>query len=230
MKILSNHPITIAIDGPASSGKSTVAKQIARDFNLIYIDTGAMYRSITLKALSENIDVKDEIKLFNLLKDTEIQFSKEKNEQLVYLDGKDVTVSIRDNEVTNAVSAVSAHEKVRSEMVFRQREMAKEKSVIMDGRDIGTVVLPDATVKIFLNASVEERAKRRHKENLEKGFESDYDSLVKEIEQRDYLDSNRETSPLKKAKDAILIDSTQLTIKEVIVKIGEIIINKGIIQ
>lgn len=230
MKILSNYPITIAIDGPASSGKSTVAKQIARDFNLIYIDTGAMYRSITLKALSENIDVKNEMKLFNLLKDTEIQFSKEKNEQFVYLDGKDVTVSIRDNEVTNAVSVVSAHEKVRSEMVSRQREMAKEKSVIMDGRDIGTVVLPDATVKIFLNASVEERAKRRHKENLEKGFESDYDSLVKEIEQRDYLDSNRETSPLKKAKDAILIDSTQLTIKEVIVKIGEIIINKGIIQ
>lgn len=221
---MSNHPITIAIDGPASSGKSTVAKQIARDLNLIYIDTGAMYRSLTLKAISENIDIKDEMKLFNLLKDTEIQFFKEENEQLAYLDGKDVTVSIRDNEVTNAVSEVSAHEKVRSELVSRQREMAKEKSVIMDGRDIGTVVLPDADVKIFLNASVEERAKRRHKENIEKGFESDYDSLVKEIEQRDYLDSNRETSPLKKANDAILIDSTQLTIQEVIVKIEEIII------
>jgi len=225
VKLLNNHPITIAIDGPASSGKSTVAKKIARNLGLIYIDTGAMYRSLTLKALQKNADIDNETELFRLLKETTIHFQKKDNNQLVYLDNEDVTKLIRDTEVTNAVSKVSAHEKVRTEMVHRQRMMANEKSVVMDGRDIGTVVLPNATVKVFLDASVEERAKRRHNENSKKGFESDYNTLVKEIEQRDFYDSNRETSPLKKAKDATLIDTTSLTIEEVTVKIEKIVKN-----
>lgn len=226
MTLLNNRLITIAIDGPASSGKSTVAKQIAHNLDLIYIDTGAMYRSLTLKALRENVAIDNEIELFHLLKETTIHFYKNDNNQLVFLDNKDVTKSIRDNEVTNKVSKVSAHEKVRAEMVSRQRMMAKEKSVVMDGRDIGTVVLPNATVKVFLDASVEERAKRRYSENLEKGFKSDYDTLVKEIKERDYYDSNRETSPLKKAADAVRIDTTSLTIEEVIVRIEKIVKNE----
>jgi len=221
---LDNNHLTVAVDGPASSGKSTAAKLIAKKLDLIYIDTGAMYRSLTLKALKNNADVKNEIVLDKLLKDTEITFSiNSDGKQITNLDGQDVTNHIRSNEVSNSVSAVSAHQAVREEMVRRQQLLAGNKKVIMDGRDIGTVVLPDASVKIFLIADAQERAERRYEENLAKGIESNFDTLLEEIKKRDEFDSNRAVSPLTKAEDAIELDTTKLTIEEVVDRIEEII-------
>lgn len=214
--------LTIAVDGPASSGKSTVSKKIAQDMGLIYIDTGAMYRTLTYEALQNQVNVENEEELLNILNNLTIHFERDGVDQKVYADKKDVTNEIRSAEVTNAVSVVSAHPNVRKEMVDRQRDMSMEQSVIMDGRDIGTVVLPNADVKIFLVASVEERARRRHKENKERGIQSSLEELTEEIKERDYKDSNRETSPLKQAEDAHLVDTTGLSIKEVVEKIKEI--------
>ncbi|GEN31826.1 cytidylate kinase [Cerasibacillus quisquiliarum] len=207
--------IKIAIDGPAAAGKSTVAKMVAKQLSYIYIDTGAMYRSITLKAINESVDLTDEDKLLQLLKETNIELKQSDDGQLVLLDGKDVTHTIRTKEVTNHVSLVAKYPKIRREMVKRQQEFATQKGIVMDGRDIGTHVLPDAEVKIFLVASVDERAKRRHKENQEKGIPSDLESIKEEIKQRDAIDTNRDVSPLTKAVDAIEIDTTSLTIEEV---------------
>ncbi|GIO28469.1 cytidylate kinase [Ornithinibacillus bavariensis] len=212
---LMNKKIAIAIDGPAAAGKSTVAKIVAAKLSYIYIDTGAMYRAITLKALEKLVDVHDESALEELLKSTDIQLIQKADGQRVYLDEHDVTMDIRSKEVTNNVSYVSQHPKVRGEMVARQQKLAERRGVVMDGRDIGTKVIPDAEVKIFLVASVKERAKRRHEENLSKGFSSDLEELKKEIEKRDLIDSKREASPLVKAEDAIEIDTTSLTIEEV---------------
>lgn len=223
MNILDLSNLTVAIDGPASSGKSTVAKKIAEDLGLIYVDTGAMYRSLTYLALKNNIDIHDEKALVEVLEHTIIHFKRTEEGQLVFIDKEDVTSAIRQNDVSNAVSDVSAHPSVRKELVSRQQKMAEKHGVIMDGRDIGTVVLPKADVKIFMVASVEERAKRRHNENIQKGIPSDFEQLKKEIAERDYKDSNREVSPLKQAEDAILIDTTKLTIQEVIEKIKKII-------
>lgn len=220
--------LTVAIDGPASSGKSTVAKIIAEDFGLIYVDTGAMYRTLTYAALKNNVNIESESELMKILDNLTIHFNRTAEGQAVFADEENVTFSIRQNDVTNAVSAVSAHLEVRKEMVSRQQKMAKKNGVIMDGRDIGTVVLPKADVKIFLVASVEKRAERRHHENLEKGIASNLENLKKEIAERDYKDSNRKTSPLKQADDAILIDTTYLTINEVINKIKEIIVKKSV--
>ena len=211
--------IRIAIDGPAAAGKSTVAKNIAKKLNIVYIDTGAMYRALTLKALDKNIDIKDEQALIQLLKATEIELVQQENEQKVLLDGYDVTEDIRNQKVTNVVPYVAEHKQVREELVRRQRKLADRISVVMDGRDIGTHVLPDAELKIFLIASVEERAKRRHQENVEKGFPSDLAQIMKEIKERDERDSNRATSPLVQAEDAIAIDTTSLSIEEVTEKI-----------
>lgn len=211
--------IRIAIDGPAAAGKSTVAKNIAKKLNIVYIDTGAMYRALTLKALDKNIDIKDEQALIQLLNATEIELMQQENEQKVLLDGHDVTEDIRNQKVTNVVPYVAEHKQVREELVRRQRKLADRISVVMDGRDIGTHVLPDAELKIFLIASVEERAKRRHKENVEKGFPSDLKQIMKEIKERDERDSNRATSPLVQAEDAIAIDTTSLSIEEVTEKI-----------
>lgn len=211
--------IRIAIDGPAAAGKSTVAKNIAKKLNIVYIDTGAMYRALTLKALDKNIDIKDEQALIQLLNATEIELMQQENEQKVLLDGHDVTEDIRNQKVTKAVPYVAEHKQVREELVRRQRKLADRISVVMDGRDIGTHVLPDAELKIFLIASVEERAKRRHKENVEKGFPSDLKQIMKEIKERDERDSNRATSPLVQAEDAIAIDTTSLSIEEVTEKI-----------
>lgn len=220
--------LTVAIDGPASSGKSTVAKRIAEDFGLIYVDTGAMYRTLTYIALKYKVDLEDESALMDILYNITIHFKRTENGQLVFADDEDVTSFIRQNDVTNAVSTVSAHVKVRKEMVSRQQKLAEKQAVIMDGRDIGTVVLPKADVKIFLVASAEKRAERRHRENVEKGIRSDLDQLKKEISARDYKDSNRKVSPLKQAEDAILIDTTNLTIEEVVEKIKEILKNKAV--
>lgn len=214
----------IAIDGPASAGKSTVAKILASDLNYIYCDTGAMYRVLTLQALRHDVDVEDESKLVALLKDTDITFEPDGNQQKVFLNGENVTTDIRQPDVTNAVSAVSAHKGVREELVRRQQVIAEAGGIVMDGRDIGTAVLPDAEVKIFLVASAKERAERRYKENISKGIETPLEVLQKEIEDRDYKDSHREVSPLVQADDAVLLDTTSLSIDEVVGKMKEIIL------
>jgi len=214
--------ISIAIDGPAAAGKSTVAKLVAEKLSYIYIDTGAMYRALTFKAITENVNLDNEFDLHNLLTETKIELVPENGGQFVYLDGKDVTIQIRSSEVTNQVSIVSRHSLVREKMVRRQQHLAAGGGVVMDGRDIGTFVLPNAEVKVFLIASVEERAIRRHTENLEKGYPSDIIKLQEEIAQRDKLDSEREVAPLKKAKDATEIDTTSLGIEQVVDKILEL--------
>lgn len=207
--------ITIAIDGPASSGKSTVAKLIAKERNLIYIDTGAMYRALTLKAKNTNVSYDNESDLYNLLIETEIDFIKSGDNQRVLLDGYDVTNEIRETVISNNVSEVSSHRDVRAEMVSRQQKLAGQKNVVMDGRDIGTVVLKEATLKIFLEASAHERARRRFEENKERGIDSKFETILSDIQRRDNFDSTRIESPLKKAEDAIVIDSTKLSIEEV---------------
>ncbi|MBC5637086.1 (d)CMP kinase [Ornithinibacillus sp. BX22] len=207
--------IAIAIDGPAAAGKSTVAKIVANKLSYIYIDTGAMYRAITLKALENSVDVNNEQELVEILETTSIKLVQSEEGQRVLLDDRDVTLDIRTSEVTNNVSYVAQHPKVREDMVARQQQLAEARGVVMDGRDIGTKVIPDAEVKIFLIASVEERAKRRHVENINKGFPSDLEQLKKEIEKRDLIDSEREASPLVKAEDAVEIDTTSLSIQDV---------------
>lgn len=209
--------IRIAIDGPASSGKSTVAKIIAKDLDYTYLDTGAMYRSATYLALENGIDESRITDLLIQLDQNPISFKKaEDGSQLVFVGDKDVTKVIRENEVTNNVSWVSAILEVREKLVDQQRQIAKNGAIIMDGRDIGTVVLPDAELKIFLIASVEERAERRYKENLEKGIETDFEQLKKEIAERDYKDSHRKVSPLKAAEDAVTFDTTGVSIEGVV--------------
>lgn len=219
LKMNGENQIRIAIDGPAAAGKSTVAKKIAEILSIVYIDTGAMYRAMTLKALQEKIDVQHEEALTQLLKESSIQLQQTETGQIVLLDGVDVSKEIRMEKVSNTVSIVAKHGLVREEMVRRQRKLADNISVVMDGRDVGTHILPMAEVKIFLIASVDERAERRHKENIANGFPSDLEQLKKEIKLRDERDSSREISPLIQAEDAIAIDTTSLTIEEVVEKI-----------
>ena len=214
--------IQIAIDGPASSGKSTVAKIIAKDFNYTYLDTGAMYRAATYMALRNHLTENDVDEIVTLLETYSISFGRSENgEQLVFVGDVDVTHPIRENEVTNNVSWVAAIPEVREKLVHLQQLIAAQGGIVMDGRDIGTVVLPDAELKIFLVASVEERAERRYKENLEKGIPADLETLKKEIAERDYKDSHREVSPLKPAADAIHFDTTGVGIAEVVKIIEE---------
>ncbi|PDZ41019.1 cytidylate kinase [Bacillus cereus] len=215
--------ISIAIDGPAAAGKSTVAKVVAKELSYVYIDTGAMYRTLTYAALEQKVDIENEEQLMEVVKNVNIEFQQGENTQLVFLNGQDVSEVIRTPDVTNLVSIVAKHRLVREEMVRRQQELAKKGGVVMDGRDIGTHVLPDAEVKIFMLASVEERAERRHLENLNKGFDSNLEQLKEEIAQRDKLDSEREVSPLKKADDALELDTTSLSIEEVVQKIMSIV-------
>jgi cytidylate kinase len=211
--------ISIAIDGPAAAGKSTVAKIVAEKLSYIYIDTGAMYRALTYKAIYNQLNLEEEELLLDMLLSTDIELKPSDKGQLVFLDNHDVTDLIRTSDVTNSVSYVARQPKVREEMVKRQQAFATEGGVVMDGRDIGTHVLPNAEVKVFLLASVEERAERRHIENLEKGFPSDLEKLKEEIAKRDKIDSERAVAPLKKARDAIEIDTTSLTIPDVVEKI-----------
>ena len=214
--------IQIAIDGPASSGKSTVAKIIAKDFNYTYLDTGAMYRAATYLALQNHLTENDVDEIVTLLETYSISFGRSENgEQLVFVGDVDVTHPIRENEVTNNVSWVAAIPEVREKLVHLQQLIAAQGGIVMDGRDIGTVVLPNAELKIFLVASVEERAERRYKENLEKGIPADLETLKKEIAERDYKDSHREVSPLKPAADAIHFDTTGVGIAEVVKIIEE---------
>ncbi|BDD42859.1 (d)CMP kinase [Streptococcus ruminantium] len=214
--------IQIAIDGPASSGKSTVAKMIAKDFGYTYLDTGAMYRSATYLALTNGIDITDQERIVQLLTQYPIRFGRDENgQQLVFVGETDVTFPIRDNQVSNNVSAVAALPLVREELVRLQQKIAEGGGIVMDGRDIGTVVLPQAELKIFLIASVEERARRRFKENMERGIETDLAILKEEIAARDFKDSNRAVSPLKAADDAITFDTTGVSIEEVVQFITE---------
>jgi cytidylate kinase len=211
--------ISIAIDGPAGAGKSTVAKIVADRLHYIYIDTGAMYRAFTYKALKENINIHSEKDLIHVLRETDIELKNDEGKQVVLLDGEDVTEEIRLPEVTGSVSVVAAHEAVRNEMAARQKALGAAGGVVMDGRDIGTNVLPHSELKIFLLASPDIRAKRRHKENLEKGYASDLAKIKNDIIIRDRQDMERKASPLKKAEDAIEIDTSFLSVHEVVSRI-----------
>jgi CMP/dCMP kinase len=219
--------LRIAIDGPAAAGKSTVAKIVASRLSYLYIDTGAMYRSLTYKALKSGVDLHNETELTMLLKTTKIELEPSDKGQLVFLDGVNVTDEIRQSEVTNSVSHAAIHSQVREEMVKRQQGLAREGGVVMDGRDIGTHVIPDAEIKVFLLASVEERAHRRHEEHVSKGFPSDLEKLKEEIALRDKIDTEREVAPLKKADDATEIDTTSLSILEVVDRIMSLVERKG---
>lgn len=215
--------LRIAIDGPASAGKSTVAKILAKDLGYIYCDTGAMYRALTYMAMENNISIDDEAGLVQLLQNMTITFDPSAEIQKVFVNGNEVTDEIRQSDVTNGVSAVSAHQAVRVELVKRQQEIAKAGGIVMDGRDIGTAVLPNAEIKIFLVASVTERAERRFKENQTKGITTALEVLQQEIADRDYKDSTRKVSPLLQVEDAILVDTTSLSIEGVVAKIKSII-------
>ncbi|MBM0064624.1 (d)CMP kinase [Alkalicoccobacillus gibsonii] len=207
--------VNIAIDGPAGAGKSTVAKLVSEELGFLYIDTGAMYRALTLAALREAVNMNSESELSQLLSKCHIQLVVKKEGASVLLNDEDVSKDIRTLEVNQNVSLVSSWEAVRVEMVERQRQLAQKTHSVLDGRDIGTYVLPNAQLKVFLTASVSERARRRHEEQLKKGMSSDYEQLKVDIARRDELDSTRAFAPLKKAEDAIEIDTTTLSISEV---------------
>jgi len=211
--------VKIAIDGPAGAGKSTVAKKLAKLLNYTYIDTGAMYRAITYKAIQQGINLTEENKIADIVQCADIILEGEK----IFLDGKDISEEIRKPEVSEKVSLVSKIPKVREILVQKQRKIAEGKNVVMDGRDIGTVVLPDAQFKFFLTASLEERAKRRYRELKTKNVNVSYYEVLKEIENRDTIDSQRDTSPLKIAEDSIVIDTTYLSEEEVLEKLYNII-------
>ncbi|MFH5811411.1 (d)CMP kinase [Companilactobacillus sp. FL22-1] len=213
----------IAIDGPASAGKSTIAKLIAKKLNFVYCDTGAMYRTVTLLAKKHNVGYGDTLNILKLMSEHKIHFLNQADGQHVLLDDEDVSDAIRTEEITNNVSQVSAIKEVRTELVKMQRQMADDVSIVMDGRDIGTTVLPDAQVKIFLIASVEVRAQRRFKENQERGIKTPLKELQDEIAARDYKDSHRAISPLKKASDAIEVDTSDMTIEQVVNRVIEIV-------
>ncbi|MEO5285831.1 (d)CMP kinase [Limosilactobacillus allomucosae] len=216
--------LQVAIDGPASSGKSTVAKIIAKRFGYVYCDTGAMYRSVTWAALENGINVNDTKQVIDLARRIKITFEPGQPDQRVFVDGHEVTKEIRTEKIAANVSAVAAIPEVRAQMVEQQRQIAQTGGIVMDGRDIGTTVLPNAQVKVFLVASAHERARRRYEENLQKGLATQsLDELEAAIKLRDQKDSTRKVSPLTQAKDAILIDTTSLTIDQVVDEISALI-------
>jgi cytidylate kinase len=225
--------IAIALDGPAGSGKSTIAKRVAHRLDYIYIDTGAMYRAVTFKALQAGMNLQDSEALVSLAEHTRIALEYETDvgdsKLHVIVDGTDVSTEIRSLDTTNNVSIVAAVAGVRAALVKTQQAMARQGGVVMDGRDIGTVVLPGAELKIFLTASVAERAKRRWLELREKGVALDLEELTRQIERRDYIDSNRATDPLRQADDAILLDTTDLSIEDVIDRVIGMARQKGAI-
>ena len=211
--------ITIAIDGHSSCGKSTMAKDLAREVGYVYVDTGAMYRSVTLYALRNGLFTNEGIKEDELRQQMpniqiSFKFNPETGRPDTYLNGELVEQDIRTMEVSSHVSPIATLSFVREAMVAQQQQMGKDKGVVMDGRDIGTVVFPDAELKIFVTASAEVRAQRRYDELKAKGMEADYDDILKNVQERDYIDSHREVSPLRQAPDAILLDNSQMTIAE----------------
>ena len=216
---------SIAIDGPSASGKSTIAKILATRLNFTYIDTGAMYRAFTLAVLNHGLDAKNEEQCESLIGKIEIDFDENNH---ITLDGEDVSSRVRENDVANNVSYVSTYKNVRLCLVDIQRKLANNRSVIMDGRDIGTYVLPNASVKFFQIADVHERAERRYMENLEKGIQTTREECLENLKKRDYIDSHRVFAPLKPANDSILIDTTNLKISDVVEKMLGILKEKGI--
>ncbi len=208
--------IKIALDGPSGSGKSTIAKRLSKELDILYLDTGAMYRATALKALKTGIAPKDERSVSEFIDKLDLKIKYENGSQQTYLDGENVSDKIREPQVSMAASDISSLKCVRLKMVEMQRKIASETSCVLDGRDIGSYVLPDADYKFYITAGVDVRAQRRYKELKEKGFDVDFDKLQKEIEERDYNDSHREFSPLVKAKDAIEIDTSNLDVEGVI--------------
>ncbi|CAJ1228023.1 (d)CMP kinase [Lactiplantibacillus xiangfangensis] len=220
---MAEQALQVAIDGPASAGKSTVAKLVAKRFGYIYVDTGAMYRAVTLWAMQHDVSLTDEAAVIASMQSLKISFKPGEPDQLVFANTQDITQAIRQPDVTNNVSTIAALPKVRTILTDQQREMADAGGIVMDGRDIGTTVLPHAEVKIFLVASAAERAKRRYAENIKKGIETPLAQLQAEIELRDHKDSTRKVSPLTQAADAVLVDTTPMSIEEVVTTIAEII-------
>lgn len=216
----------VGIDGPAGSGKGTVTKRVANELGLINIDTGSTYRCVALEVLNQNVKLEDKEKIIEIAKSINIEIVPNKDGDKVFLNGEDVTLKIRSKEVTSIVSQVSSINEVRFEMVNLQRKLAEGKNVIMEGRDICTYVFPNADVKIYLDASVEERAKRRFKENQEKGIKMSYEEVYESIRLRDENDKNKEIGALKVAEDSVVVDTTKLTIEEVVDRVIEIIKNK----
>jgi len=220
-------PLTIAIDGPAASGKSTIGELLAQRLGYLYLDTGAMYRVVTWIALEQGIDIADEEAISGLAERVEINITRptvdDGRQYTVYADGEDVTWQIRRPEVDANVSPVSAYPGVRRALTEQQRRIGQRGRIVMMGRDIGTVVLPDADLKIYLEATVEERARRRHREILERGEEADYKEVLAAMRRRDKIDSEREAAPLRPADDAIIIDTTKLNIAQVLAKVEELI-------
>ncbi len=208
--------LKIALDGPSGSGKSTIAKRLSKELDILYLDTGAMYRATALKALKLNVDTLDETGVLGFINDLDLNIKYENGSQQTYLDGENVSEKIREPQVSMAASNISSLKCVRLKMVEMQRKIAESVSCVLDGRDIGSFVLPNADFKFYITASVDVRAERRFKELKEKGFNVDFNSLKKEIEERDYNDSHREFAPLVKAKDAILIDTSNMNIEQVV--------------
>lgn len=216
----------VAIDGPAGSGKGTVTKLVGEKLNLVNVDTGAMYRCVTLDCLRKNILPEELEKIEKVLEKIDIKFEKNNDKELVFLNGENVTEEIRSTNVNLNVAKFAAVKIIRDKMTPLQREMGKTTDIIMEGRDIGTVVFPDADVKIYLDCSVEERANRRYKQNLEKGIETTYEEVLTSIKERHRLETEREVAPFVQAKDAIYVDSTKLKIEEVVETIVKIIKEK----
>lgn len=213
----------VAIDGPAGTGKGTVTKIIAENLGLVYIDTGAMYRCVALEAIRKNIEPENSDEMIQMLDNMKIDFKKNGEVQEVWLNGENVTTQIRTREIDSRVDKFAALKCARDKMTPLQRKMGENSSVIGEGRDVGTVVFPNADVKIFLDCSIEERANRRYKQYLERGIETTYEDVLENIKQRYKIETEREIAPLRQADDAILVDSTNLTIEEVVQKIEEII-------
>ena len=205
----------VAIDGPAGAGKSTIAKLVAKEKGYVYVDTGAMYRGLAIHFLENGIEAEEKEKIAEACKDADVTIRYEDGQQQVYLNEKNITAKLREEAVGNMASKSSAIPEVRAKLLELQRELARKEDVIMDGRDIGTCVLPDADVKVFLTASVETRAKRRYDELVEKGVACDLEEIARDIAERDERDSTREIAPLKQAEDAVLVDSSYMTIEEV---------------
>lgn len=209
----------VAIDGPAGAGKSTIAKLVAKEKGYVYVDTGAMYRGLAIHFLEKGIEAEEKEKIAEACKDADVTIRYEDGQQQVYLNGKNITAKLREEAVGNMASKSSAIPEVRAKLLELQRELARKEDVIMDGRDIGTCVLPDADVKVFLTASVETRAKRRYDELVEKGVACNLEEIARDIAERDERDSTREIAPLKQAEDAVLVDSSHMTIEEVVAAI-----------
>lgn len=200
--------VSIAVDGPAGAGKSTVSRGVAKTLGFIYVDTGALYRTVALGMLRGNVNTDSVADVKEQLKNLKVEIKYVGAEQRVFLNGEDVSDKIRTNEISMLASKVSAYSPVREFLLFLQRDLAKTNNVIMDGRDIGTVVLPDATVKIYLTADAEDRANRRYKELLERGEKADYAEILADVNRRDYNDMHRDIAPLRQAEDALLVDTT----------------------